>query len=107
MGLSCQVWHCERQYRPVARGAGHRNCCVRGRNGGGAARLYSQPGVVITAGLAALLMITPSAAMVMFALPKVTPVVLAALTAFPPAGRFTMTPDWSVGLMGPLVPPVS
>src|SRR5262245_13370506 len=38
---------CERQYRPVAGGAGHINCGVRGTNDGAAARLYSQPGVVV------------------------------------------------------------
>src|SRR5262252_5415262 len=41
-----QVWHCERQYRPVACGAGHINCGVRCVNDGVAAGLYSQPGVV-------------------------------------------------------------
>src|SRR5262245_60660805 len=38
---------CERQYRPVAGGAGYINCGVRGPNDGAAARLYSQPGVVV------------------------------------------------------------
>src|SRR5262245_3722545 len=38
---------CERQYRPAACGAVHINCGVRCVNDGGAARLYSQPGLVI------------------------------------------------------------
>src|SRR5262245_12385626 len=38
---------CERQYRPAACGAYHINCGVRCVNGGGAARLYSQPCLVI------------------------------------------------------------
>src|SRR5262245_66332782 len=47
MGGACPVWLCERQYRPGAIEAGHINCGVRCVNGGGAAGLYSQSGVVI------------------------------------------------------------
>src|SRR5262249_37481476 len=47
MGGARQVWHCERQYRPVARGAGHINCGVRCVNNGGAAGLYSQTSIVV------------------------------------------------------------
>src|SRR5262245_52173538 len=45
------VWLCERQYRPGAVDAGHINCGVRRINDGGAAGLYSQPGVVTGTGI--------------------------------------------------------
>src|SRR5262249_6226844 len=64
------------------------------------------PVLLLLRGLAVLLMVTPSALIVMSAAPGVTPVVLAALTALTPpgpVGMTTLTPDRSVVLLG--VPP--
>ena len=54
------------------------------------------PVLLLLRGLAVLLMVTPSALIVMSALFRLTPVVLAALTALTPpapAGMTTLTPD--------------
>src|SRR5262245_27425348 len=103
-----QVWHCERHYRVFTRGLVHSNCGIRCCNDGVAAGLYSQPGVVIAQKLLLVIgfAVVPFAVMVMLALPRVTPVVLAALTASPP-GELTKTPGRSVTPMGVLVAVVS
>ena len=41
----------DRQYAPIARSAGHIDRGVRCRNVGVAARLYSQPGLVVASGI--------------------------------------------------------
>src|SRR5215472_9140884 len=98
------VWHCERQYRPVACGAVHINRGVRCRNDGVAAGLYSQTGVVGAKRIACIVDgYIVDRGEPMSALPEVTPVLLAALTALKlpaPAGIPTLTPDCSCRLMG-------
>jgi len=61
-----------------------------------------RPTLLLPAGLNALLMVTPSAVMVMGALVELTPVVLSALMAppGPEAGTPTITPGWIERLIG-------
>src|SRR5262249_16737350 len=62
------------------------------------------PVLLLPRGLGVLMIlrsgVSPVVAIEMSALSTLTPPLLAALTAFPPAGRFTMTPGSSVMLIG-------
>jgi hypothetical protein len=100
MGGACQVWHCERQYRPVAGGAATLIVVFVAVMVAAPLDCIRSPVLLLLRGLAVLLMVTPSALIVMSALFRLTPVVLAALTALTPpapAGMTTLNPTEAGG----------